>query len=85
MLFLQFKCEFPSFIQYSPELASQCNATNFKSTCSVRLDRAVRTRTVSSLVSRCSTVSDAFLFLDADVERPIDCCLGGLIDLTTKF
>jgi len=49
----------------------------------VCLDRAVGTRTVSSVAFRCSTVSearDAFFFY----ARPISCRLGGIIDLTAK-
>ena len=48
----------------------------------------VRTRAFFSLASRCSSISeasDAFRFLDGGVDRPITCCLNGIIDLTTKI
>ena len=41
-----------------------------------------------SLASCCSSISeasDAFLFFDGSLDRPIACCLNGIIDLTTKI
>ena len=43
------------------------------------------TRAFFSLASSWSSISEAFLFLDVGVDRPIACCLGGIIDLTTKI